>query len=78
MSESFDWVHSSSGGGGRGKKGHLPVEATEVSKEHWHTGPESDAALNLPPGTCSMKILMKPFSLMEPRYCTMFLCFRCL
>lgn len=31
-----------------------------------------------PPGTCSMKILMKPFSLMEPRYCTMFLCFRCL
>lgn len=25
-----------------------------------------------------MKILMKPFSLMEPRYWTMFLCFRCL
>lgn len=31
-----------------------------------------------PPGTCSMKILMNPFSLMEPRYWTMFLCFRCL
>lgn len=25
-----------------------------------------------------MKILMKPFSLMEPRYWTMFLCLRCL
>lgn len=32
----------------------------------------------LPPGTCSMKILMKPFSLKEPRYWTIFLCFRCL
>lgn len=31
-----------------------------------------------PPGTCSIKILMKPSSLMEPKYCTMFLCFRCL
>lgn len=31
-----------------------------------------------PPGTCSMKIFMKPFSLIDPRYWTMFLCFRCL
>lgn len=31
-----------------------------------------------PPGTCSMNILMNPFSLMEPRYWTMFLCFKCL
>lgn len=31
---------------------------------------------NVPPGTCSMKILMYLFSETEPRYWTMFLCFR--
>lgn len=31
-----------------------------------------------PPGTSSMKILMKPSWLTEPRYRTMFLCRRCL
>lgn len=40
------------------------------AKQVW-TGPFSSVSLPTqvsPPGTCSMKILMKPFSLMEPRY----------
>lgn len=36
----------------------------------------SPADRNVPPGTCSMKILMYLFSETEPRYWTMFLCFR--
>lgn len=40
--------------------------------------PKSHPQCCPPPGTSSMKILMKPSWLMEPKYCTMFLCRRCL
>lgn len=38
--------------------------------------PRCLSCTNTPPGTCSMKILMYPFSETEPKYWTMFLCFK--
>lgn len=48
----------------------------QVTQQHFNCLTAFLSRTNTPPGTCSMKILMYPSSETEPKYWTMFLCFR--